>query len=714
MDYNNLSYHPTMEDLVKILQMKTQNENPIFFRLMTSYFFAKMASMMRVTTDVVGQKVPVNMYAINLAPSGSGKGHSINIMEDQVINNFRNRFLEQTFEELADENLNRLCIRRANRYGTDPDNEAANAAEEFESMGPMLFSFDSGTSAAIKQMRVKLLMAGAGSMNLEIDEIGSNLLGNQDVLNSYLELYDTGKIKQKLVKNTRDNVRSEDMFGSTPTNMLLFGTPTKLLNGGKTEEEFYDFLEVGYARRCFFGFNRYRRTDSSQTAKDLYEIYQSDHSAQLLETLSEKFGLLADRSRFAQHIEWDKDETMALLDYRLHCQHAADKLSEYDEVKKAEMAHRYFKVAKQAATYAFIDSSPTVTADHLENAIALAEDSGEAFSRILKRERPYVKLANYLGNSGREMTQADLVEDLPFYKGTEAAKREMMTLAIAHGYKNNIYIKREIMDGIEFLSGKSVPVTDLQKIRLAYSDQITEGYRPEEQPFSELYKLVTQDGLHWVSHHLLDGYRREDNAIPGVNMIVLDVEKSIPISTAQMLLKDYTYLLHTTKRHTDEDNRYRIIMPISHTLELDAREFKEFMNNIFDWLPFEVDRATGQRSRKWLTCNGKHWYNDGETLDALQFVPKTKKAEERRAILLDQTNLTNFERWFVNNTSNGNRNGMLVRYAFALIDMGQDFNSISNNVLALNKKLPEPLDEREILSTVLASTNQRLLKRGQA
>ena len=46
--------------------------------------------------------------------------------------------------------------------------------------------------------------------------------------------------------------------------------------------------------------------------------------------------------------------------------------------------------------------------------------------------------------------------------------------------------------------------------------------------------------------------------------------------------------------------------------------------------------------------------------------------------------------------------------------MGQDFNSISNNVLALNKKLPEPLDEREILSTVLASTNQRLLKRGQA
>lgn len=714
MNYDNLPFHPTMEQLVNILKQKTQNENPMFFRLMVSYFFAKMASMMRINTSIANaQKVPVNMYAINLAPSGSGKGHSINIIEDQVINGFRNRFLEDTFEIVAEEHLNRLAIRRANRYTSDPDKELAAAQEEFESMGPMLFSFDSGTSAAIKQMRVKLLMANAGSMNLEIDEIGSNLLGNAEVLNSYLELYDTGKLKQKLIKNTRENIRSEDMFGSTPTNMLLFGTPTKLLNGAKTEEEFYEFLEIGYARRCFFGCSRYRRTKEDQTAIDLYNIYSSNNTDLFLKQLSQDFTLLADRAIFGQTIDMPKDVSLELLEYRLRCQRQADALSEYDEIRKAEISHRYFKVAKIAAAYAFIDKSPDVQMSHLENAIALAEASGHAFRKILNRDRPYVKLANYLANIGREVTYPDLVEDLPFYKGTEAAKREMLTLAIAHGYKNGIYIKREIVDGIEFLSGKSVPQTDLNQIRLAYSDKITEGYRAEIIKFSDIHKLTQQPNLHWVTHHLENGYRNEENAIPGVNLVVLDVEKSIPLSTAKMLLQDYTYHIHTTKRHTESENRYRIIMPLSHTLELDAREFKEFMHNVFDWVPFDIDRATGQRSRKWLTYKGNYWYNSGELLDALQFVPKTKKAEERRAVLLDQTNLSNFERWFVNNTVTGNRNEMLMRYAFALIDIGQDLNSISNNVMALNAKLPEPLDDKEILSTVLQSTTQRLLKRGK-
>lgn len=49
----------------------------------------------------------------------------------------------------------------------------------------------------MKQMRHKLLMADAGSVNLQIDEIGSNLVGNVDVLNTFLELYDMGLIKPK-------------------------------------------------------------------------------------------------------------------------------------------------------------------------------------------------------------------------------------------------------------------------------------------------------------------------------------------------------------------------------------------------------------------------------------------------------------------------------------------------------------------------------------
>jgi hypothetical protein len=194
---------------------------------------------------------------------------------------------------------------------------------------------------------------------------------------------------------------------------------------------------------------------------------------------------------------------------------------------------------------------------------------------------------------------------------------------------------------------------------------------------------------------------------------VLDVEKSVSLDIAQKLLEDYKSFTHTTKRHTQAEHRFRIVLPLSHTLELSAVDYREFMNNLFDWLPFEVDRSTSQRARKWLTNNGKSWYNDGQLLDALQFVPKTKKAEEQRVILAGQTNLTNLERWFINNSrANENRNNQLIRYAYACMDMGQDLHSIQSNVLELNRKLHDPLEETEVLSTVISSISRKFHTKG--
>ena len=161
-DYTNLPFHPTMEKVVQILQRKTQNEDPVFFRLVVSYYFSKIASMMRTHVALNDdQIIPVNMYAVNLAPSGSGKGHSISIIEEEIIGAFRERYLAHTFPTMARKKIGKLSNTRAIRDGTDPDEELKRAEAEFEEHWPLLFSFDSGTGAAIKQMRNKLLMAGA-------------------------------------------------------------------------------------------------------------------------------------------------------------------------------------------------------------------------------------------------------------------------------------------------------------------------------------------------------------------------------------------------------------------------------------------------------------------------------------------------------------------------------------------------------------------------
>lgn len=707
-----MEFHPTSEKLVQLLCTRTQNTEPLFFRVLVGYYWGVIAAQMRciIATPDRGD-IPVNVYAINLSPSGTGKGFSTSIMEEEVIHQFRERFLEETFPLMAERNLPQLAHKRAVRKSTDPDDELARVQKEFDSLGSLLFSFDSGTSPAVKQMRHKLLMANAGSVNLEIDEIGSNLVGNTEVLTTFLELYDKGKVKTKLVKSTSDNSRIEEIRGSTPTNMMLFGTPSKLFDSAQTEQQLYEMLETGYARRCLFGYIKKASKNLEVSAEQVYQHMTSTQDNQFLNDLADHLESLGNIINANKKLVMSRDTALLMIEYKLKCEREAEELGEHQELRKAELSHRYFKALKLAGAYAFVDDSPELTQDHLYNAIKLVEESGEAFVRMLSRDRPYVKLAKYLANIGIEVTQADLVEDLPFYKGSAAQKQEMLTLAIAHGYKNNIIIKKSFNDGIEFLRGESLKETDLDRMIVTYGGDITTGFKNDYAPFDQLHKLTQAQGMHWVAHHLKDGYRNTDNYIPGFNLVVIDVDGEVSLSTAKLLLKDYKALYYTTKRHTDQENRYRIILPTNFELYLDAKDYKEFMANLYEWMPFKVDESTGQVARKWLSHNGHFEYTEGQLLDVLPFIPKTSKNEERKTQMGELHSLDNLERWLIHNTGDGNRNNQLMRYAFTLVDAGYDFATINSRVLALNEKLADKLDETEIMGSIMISVGKALAKR---
>ena len=520
-----------------------------------------------------------------------------------------------------------------------------------------------------------------------------------------------GLIKQKLVKNTSENVRSEEIIGRTPTNMLLFGTPAKLLNGGKTEEELYSMLETGYARRCFFGYSRSSNKTLELTPEQVYTMLTNQDSDKFLEEFSGKLENLADIINVNKRLQMSKETSLLLIEYRLKCEREAEQYPEHEEIKKAEISHRYFKALKLAGAYAFVDDSPELTQDHLYQAIKLAEESGDAFNRLLTRDRPYVKLAKYVASCKRDVTQADLVEDLPFYRGAAGQKQEMLNLAIAYGYKNNIIIKKSFSDGIEFLRGETLKESSLDRCVISYSNDIALNYVNEFAPFDKLHKLTQINGMHWVAHHLTNGHRNEENCIAGFNLVVFDVDGGTNLSTVKLLLKNYKFLIYTTKRHTDEENRFRIIMPINYQLELDAKDYKEFMSNIYEWLPFEVDTATNQRARKWLSCEGHYEYNDGEVLDALPFIPKTSKNEARKELMNSQQSMDNLERWVINNIGDGNRNNMLLRYSMILLDAGFDFEAIRTKVIALNDKIPDKLEEAEIMATIMTTVMKTIAKR---
>lgn len=708
IDYDNLKHHPVSERIVTLLRNRIQTDDVLFFRTLVAYFFGTAASSMhcQIATPE-GNKIPINVFAINLAPSGFGKGRATSVLEDEILGQFRNRFLTETFPLAVEDNLPKLANKRAVSKQCDPDEELARVEKEFANSGTMVYSFDSGTDVAAKQLRHKLLMAGAGALNLQIDEIGSNLLKNTDMLDVFLELYD-GKIKPKLTKNTSDNVRNEEIKGLTPTNMLLFGTPSKLLNGGKQEEELITMLDTGFARRCLFGYVKANSTHSDMTPEKSLAQAKASGVDSTISDLADHFDALADIINIHKTLVMPEETSLLMFRYKLDCEKRAQNFKDHDESRKTEMESRFFKVLKLAGAYAFVDDSPEITPDHYKAAIKLAEESGTALGKLLNREKSYVKLAKYIADLDQEVTQADLVEDLPFYKGGVSARSEMMTLAIAYGYKNNIIIKKSFQDGIEFLRGESLKETDTNNIIVSYSQDFAQDYQMQTPSWDELHKLTQAQGMHWVNHELKNGYRNEENAIPGFNMAVIDVDGGVQLDMARELLKDYKYMLYTTKRSTADVNRFRILFPMSHVLELEAKDYKEFYDNIRAWLPFETDDSCSSRSKKWLSHAGHYEYHDGELLDVLPFIPKTSKNEERKERLKDQQAMDNLERWMINNTGDGNRNNMLMRFSMILVDAGFDFNQVLSKVTDLNNKLPDKLSEAEIMSTIMKSVAKAL------
>lgn len=714
LDFNSFEHHPTSEKIVQVMQDRMQSNETLFYRVMVANHFAMAAATMRASIEMPeGNKVPLNMYSVELAPSNFGKSRTAAIMTEEVLNQFTKTFIDQTFPLLAEDNINKQAHIRAGRRGTDPDEERERMIGEYNRAGALYFCFDSGTAPGAKQLRHKLLLANAGALNLIVDEIGLNMGKNSEMIDLFMELYD-GKTGNALNKNTKENPRNSELKGVTPANMLLFGTDNKIFDGARQEEEFLSLLKSGYGRRCFFVYI------SDEDAKK--HILPADEalmrakrasSSTVLEEISDDLNALADMINNQRTIKMPDDTALLMYAYKENCEVRARKLKRAQHLQATEMESRFFKTTKLAGVYAFIDNSVEVTKEHMQAAILVAEESGEAFQKMLTQDKPHVKLAKHIADMQENVTHSDLTEELPFYPKAANARADMLTLAISWGYKNNVIIKKEFDNGIEFLRGETLQKTDLNRLIVSHSTDVAAGYNSEFAPWDKLHVLTQANGLHWTNHHFRNGdegkgHRSDDNAEMGFNLIVLDVDGGVSLDMAKNLLQDYQALFYTTKRHDPQNHRFRIILPTNYQLKMDAKDYKEFMKNIFEWLPFEVDDGTGQRSKKWLSNNGHYEYQDGELLDVLPFIPKTVKNEERKQVIDSQQSLDNLERWFVNNTGDGNRNKQMHRYAMMLVDAGYGFEDVRQKVTALNDKLPDNLSEAEIMGTVMVTVGRAL------
>lgn len=715
-----LKHHPKVELLIDVLSARTQNPDKSFFTILSCYHLTKIAAMMRAKVDAQGfGNLHCNFYGINTAPSGYGKGHSTKIIEEQVTHLFKTEFMEFTLPTVAEKSLTDLANQRALRKGTDEDEELEKVKAEFRKLGAYLTSFDSGTTPAIKQFRHGLLMSGIGSINFECDEMANNLLNNKEVLDTYLELYD-GVVKPKLTKNTSESVRNEEIDGKTPTNMMMYGTASMLFDGALIEKTLLDMLTTGYARRSFFGYSAIEYKAKKLTVKERLAALTDTSSDSKLAQLAIDLQKLADPVNHNFQVRVPNDVMEAILEYQMYCEDLMEDMHVNDEIRRAEARGRYFKTIRLAGTFSFLDSNPVMTMANWEAAVKVAEISAKCFNEMLTRPPAFARLAQFLSEAREPMTIADLLEELPYLPKASGPQKDMIKNAIAWGHKHNVIVKRSFVDDIEFFEGESLKETNLDELRLSHSTDIANNYRPETKvPFDKLDIIAKMQNGHWCSHHFIGGLRRTSNVIQGFNMIVLDIDGTCTLEQAKSVLNKYTYYIYTTKRHqlsvdgAPAVDRFRIILPTSHELKLSPDEYKEFMNNVLETLPFETDEQTTQANRKWMSNpNATVFTNEGKLFDVLPFIPKTKKNEERKAFIDSTGNMDKLERYFFSTIEEGNRNNTLFKYGAALIDAGRNLDDLVLKIQAFNKKLPKPIAEDELQATVIQSVTQKFYQKG--
>ncbi len=230
----------TIQKIHEVINDKIGDTDEHFMNIMIVNGLSQMATNMHINIEHFdGTKVPCNAYSVSLAPSGYNKGRLMNILEDNVFNDFREEY-EDMFGSVAEANCTAKAEQDAARKGIDFEDAMESILKRWDRLPKPLYSFSDATEAGLKAVREKYTMAGLGGTCMVIDEIAYNLPKFEDVLTSMLEVYDVAKLKDKLIK-----VDSNGESGRIPATLLMFGSPSSLLNGSKNEDDFIDMLRQG-------------------------------------------------------------------------------------------------------------------------------------------------------------------------------------------------------------------------------------------------------------------------------------------------------------------------------------------------------------------------------------------------------------------------------------------------------------------------------------
>jgi len=300
---------------------------------------------------------------------------------------------------------------------------------------------------------------------------------------------------------------------------------------------------------------------------------------------------------------------------------------------------------------------------------------------------------------------------------------------LAHRYNKRL---KTVGSKIIKYSIENYEMTDLSKMIVSVSSKIINkpefavDFAQHEVPFFDgimsIRTLVTSAEVqsfclaHFEpSKQAPNGHRKKDNFISGQNMIAWDIDEGLTLEDARDRLKNYIYIIYTTRNHRKSKNggepkdRFRIILPTKTEYFVSIEQHKTLYENLSKVLDLPTyDVATRNVSRLWFTNPDAIVYENrnGEPIDVRCCLEETETAErilpriEEIEIDEQDKRISGMMKWFVANTSEGNRNNNLFRFAKFMQDIHIPSSDIEDKMYYINNMISDPVSDSEIRTII--------------
>lgn len=617
-----------------------------------------------------------------------GKNHSDNIARS---------IYKPMFEKFNDRAYTFFEARRDDKRVPDP--RYLNMSSYFV---PVTSSWQALQKAAqtVKDMDV-------GAVNVISDELGDTIMQMADIFTKLKSTWDTGQSEGPL--NVTSGGEAYFLVENVVFNALMFGAPAPFELTPAKKDRLLETYVSGMARRSFiYHNNTYKK---SENRNPLFEKQPAEFYDKL-----DKY--IIELRHFINNTE-----------FITYPQEIRDMLLEYDSMKELERERSHSLIAEDLGStkkmekllgiIATLDLEDTINVEHLKFVIDFTEAMDKTAEETIEIKPVYQRIYNEIEKRSYT-TRTEIIKSVKDITVKDLDSQMILVQEHANILGNSL-IKKEY-DGIVKYKIEKLSTTSLDNIIISINADmrptVPQGFIRKVGTFKGLAEKIINAEFRYSAGTFRNDYINDANYLQEQNLFIIDIDNDLTLEDAKNLFSGMTYLIATTRTHQKEKkgivcDRFRIILPTMSTFHLSPAVYSEMYMNVINSLGIEEADTQCRNASRWYYGNpdGQYWYNEGELLDIRTFIPDSSEHKEASGSV-NKYETSSYDapasvrvdaalRWFLANTSKGNRN----KNIFLLGALLKDSQKIAEPDWArwlqrANACLAQPLSEADMKTTI--------------